>query len=101
MKLPFSATLLGALLLCLAPVVVESTFCSRPSVPEHGRHNKLSWKFFKPGTVVQYYCNSGYRLEGSSTSQCVYKKKLFRHYLVWTGTVPKCVQSSKSRLYSM
>ena len=93
MQLPFSVTFLGALLLCLAPVAVESTFCRRPSVPVHGRHDKLSWKYFKPGTIVKFSCNPGYKLEGSSTSKCIYKKFVFTRYLVWSPAVPKCVQS--------
>ena len=100
MQLLFSVTFFGALLLCLAPVVVESSkFCKRPLSPVYGRHDKLSWKFFKPGTVVKFSCNLGYRLEGSSTSKCVFKKVFFIRFLVWNYAVPKCVKSKAQYSY--
>ena len=66
----------------------------------HGRHDKLSWKFFKPGTVVKFSCNPGYRLEGSSTSKCVLNKAIFFiSFLVWNNAVPKCVKSKAKYSY--
>ncbi|KAL2099315.1 hypothetical protein ACEWY4_005795 [Coilia grayii] len=60
--------------------------CLRPLINPHSYMTNLSeTQFSVPvGTVVQYHCFPGYKLEGAETMECMYN-------LIWSSTPPRCL----------
>ncbi|KAJ3598125.1 hypothetical protein NHX12_001639 [Muraenolepis orangiensis] len=69
----------GALPRCLEP---SRTSCENPGTPEHGYMNYTTG--FKVGSRVEFQCQQGHLLQGSTTRLCLAE-------LTWSGTQPTCV----------
>ncbi|MBN3314648.1 CSMD3 protein, partial [Atractosteus spatula] len=64
---------------CIEPT---RTTCENPGTPRHGSLNRTSG--FKVGSVVEFHCQPGYLLQGSTTRVC-------RSDLTWSGLQPECI----------
>ena len=68
-------------------------YCSQPPALAHGRHSNDghddSWQF-RVGTVIRYWCDDGYTLQGNSHLTCFYSSSLGS--CDWTGTLPSCIR---------
>ncbi|GFR11206.1 sushi, von Willebrand factor type A, EGF and pentraxin domain-containing protein 1 [Trichonephila clavata] len=71
----------------LTAPVCKIVSCAPPTGIEHGH---VKGKNFTYGSIVRYFCESGYELEGSSELRCLAKK-------TWSDTVPKCMPLPCSR----
>ncbi|XP_031436215.1 sushi domain-containing protein 4 isoform X2 [Clupea harengus] len=59
--------------------------CLRPLINPHSYMNLSETQFSVPvGTVVQYHCFPGYKLEGAEIMECMYN-------LIWSTTPPRCL----------
>ncbi|XP_063040693.1 sushi domain-containing protein 4 isoform X2 [Engraulis encrasicolus] len=59
--------------------------CLRPLINPHSYMNLSETQFSVPvGTVVQYHCFPGYKLEGAETMECMYN-------LIWSSMPPRCL----------
>ncbi|KAG5265984.1 hypothetical protein AALO_G00248550 [Alosa alosa] len=59
--------------------------CLRPLINPHSYMNLSETQFSVPvGTVVQYHCFPGYKLEGAEMMECMYN-------LIWSSTPPRCL----------
>ncbi|XP_058878367.1 CUB and sushi domain-containing protein 3 isoform X1 [Acipenser ruthenus] len=64
---------------CIEPT---RTTCENPGVPRHGYQNKTLG--FQVGSVVQFHCERGYLLQGSTTRVCLPD-------LTWSGVQTECI----------
>ncbi|XP_041104585.1 CUB and sushi domain-containing protein 3-like [Polyodon spathula] len=69
----------GSLPRCIEPT---RTTCENPGVPRHGYQNKSLG--FQVGSVVQFDCERGYLLQGSTTRVCLAD-------LTWSGVQTECI----------
>ena len=82
-----------AVLAAIFLTAVQATYyCKAPPSVRYGRHNGGYYRYFKVGTVVRYWCKSGYRLQGYSQTTCYYSR-ITRTYR-WTRPPPSCVRKS-------
>ncbi|KAF3691668.1 CUB and sushi domain-containing protein 3 CUB and sushi multiple domains protein 3 [Channa argus] len=77
-----NGTWTGDLPQCLQP---SRTTCENPGTPEHGFMNYTTG--FKVGSRVDFQCQQGHLLQGSTTRICLPD-------LTWTGTQPTCIPHS-------
>ncbi|KAA8591557.1 hypothetical protein FQN60_016931, partial [Etheostoma spectabile] len=67
---------------CIEPT---RTTCENPGTPEHGFMNYTTG--FKVGSIVDFQCQQGHLLQGSTTRLCLPD-------LTWTGIQPSCIPHS-------
>ncbi|MGH0129769.1 UNVERIFIED_CONTAM: hypothetical protein FKN15_059453 [Acipenser sinensis] len=72
----------GSLPNCTKPT---RTTCENPGVPRHGYQNKTLG--FQVGSVVQFHCERGYLLQGSTTRVCLKD-------LTWSGVQTECIRKT-------
>ncbi|XP_055886163.1 sushi, von Willebrand factor type A, EGF and pentraxin domain-containing protein 1-like [Biomphalaria glabrata] len=60
--------------------VCQSTTCSRPDVINNGH---LEYKDLSIGSIIRYYCNTGYKLEGDQIRRCL-------DNVTFSGLPPEC-----------
>ncbi|NXU76091.1 CR2 protein, partial [Oreotrochilus melanogaster] len=60
--------------------------CSYPAWPENGRFDIGEMSGFPFGSVVNFTCNTGYRLVGNPQIQCVIKNDI----VAWDKDIPLC-----------
>ncbi|XP_030637838.1 sushi domain-containing protein 4-like isoform X1 [Chanos chanos] len=80
-------------LLCLSVVsTVQATSCARPFPVQHGTMNlsETNRGSFPLGTVLQYSCDPGYSVDGSSIIICTREG-------VWSPEPPRCVPNNLCR----
>ena len=86
------STLAAVYCLLLLCTTVSGTYynqphvCNDPGAPLNGSRLDSGW--FGAGYSVRYICNTGFRLVGSATSQCVFGKFTVH----WSSEVPLCVR---------
>ncbi|XP_039596884.1 beta-2-glycoprotein 1-like [Polypterus senegalus] len=67
---------------CLAEATIPSVSCPNPGRLEHGY---ISGSLLTVGAVIQYSCNPGYQLEGTSENVCL-------ENATWEREPPQCLQ---------
>ena len=65
----------------------ESLLCGDPGVPTHGSRLTYNKTVFEPGDQVDFSCDPGYKLVGSSTISCV---DVYGVGGLWTSSIPAC-----------
>ena len=80
--------LLLVLLLCISPITSGQKLCKAPAKNLHnGRRSSLNYNYFKIGSTIRYWCNSGFAIQGSGQIKCVNRNGK----AVWSAYAPTCV----------
>ena len=80
---------LAALAAAVSLSVVDATYyCHRPQSLDYGGYNGSSY-WYSRGSVIEYYCDDGYTLQGNLRRTCCYSSASRAYY--WSGSHPSCV----------
>lgn len=86
---PMASSLLTTLLIAIATAQVALAIyyptCGAPHRPDNGGYNPINDKY-TVGSKINFFCKTGYRLHGSSSTIC--KHKLKKSY--WSHESPVC-----------
>ena len=79
-----------AVLATASLTLVDATYyCRAPPSVENGRHSGTNRYYFQEGSVITYWCDDGYSLQGASQRMCSYSRSTRKYQ--WDGAAPTCL----------
>ena len=70
--------------------IVDATYyCTAPPSVDNGGHNGGHRQYFQLGSVISYWCDDGYSLQGSSQRTCSLSSSTGTYK--WDGFAPSCI----------
>ena len=79
-----------AVLAAASLTLVDATYyCRAPPSVENGRHSGTNRYYFQEGSVITYWCDDGYSLQGASRRMCSYSRSTRKYQ--WDGAAPACI----------
>jgi hypothetical protein len=90
MQLTIRCLLAVAVLAAVSLTLVDATYyCRAPPSVENGGHSGTNRYYFQEGSVITYWCDDGYTLQGASRRTCSYRSSTRKYQ--WDGSAPSCI----------
>lgn len=82
--------LVVAVLAAVSLALVNATYyCRAPPSVKNGGHSGTGRYYFQKGSVITYWCDDGYSLQGANRRTCSYSSSTRKYQ--WDGSAPKCI----------